>query len=112
MQEYLKMWRNYFVFSGRSTRRDFWMAFLMNIVVSTVVGFVAGLFEMAWIVTLYSLLMLIPMWTLEVRRLHDINKSGWCLLLSLIPVIGTIILIVFLASPSVDEGNVYGDIVE
>ena len=56
--------------------------------------------------------MIIPMWTLEVRRLHDINKSGWWLLISLIPAIGFIILIIFFATASVDEGNVYGDIVE
>lgn len=111
MQEYVKMWKNYFVFSGRSTRRDFWMAYLVNIVVAALVGYVSGLLEIALIGFLYSLLTIIPMWTLEVRRLHDINKSGWWLLISLIPAVGFIILIVFLATPSVDEGNMYGDVV-
>lgn len=112
MQEYLKMWKNYFVFNGRSTRKDFWMAFLMNIVVATSVGFVASSFKIYNLGTLYTLLMLIPMWTLEVRRLHDINKSGWWLLISLVPFLGSIILIVFLASPTFEDGNMYGDIVE
>ena len=50
----------------------------------------------------------IPSWSVLVRRLHDINHSGWWWLLVFIPIIGWIILIVFLASPGTPGPNRYG----
>ena len=112
MEEYKKMWRNYVNFSGRSTVRDYWMAALVNFVIGFVIGFVSGAIKFPLLSGLYSLAIIIPSWAVMVRRLHDTNKSGWFCLISLIPVVGSIILIVVLASNSVNEGNRYGDIVE
>ncbi len=61
---------------------------------------------------IYALAVFIPGLALEIRRLHDINKSGWYIFISLIPIVGWIILLVMLCQPYVDEGNEYGDIVE
>lgn len=112
MNEYLKMWKNGFSFSGRSTRRDYWMAVLFNVIFAFVVGIVAGIIEMPLLSLIYSLAVIIPGWTLGVRRLHDINKNGWFLLLPLIPFVGAIILLVFYCLPSVDEDNRFGEILE
>ena len=112
MNEYLKMWRHGLSFAGRSTRRDYWVAVLFNIIFAFVVGTIAGMLDFALLGTLYTLAMIIPGWTLAVRRLHDINKSGWFLLISLIPIIGSIVLLVFYCLPSVEEDNQYGEILE
>lgn len=112
MNEFKKMWKYGFTFSGRATRRDFWMAVLFNAICAFILGIIAGIIELPLLSLLYSLAVLIPGWTLGVRRLHDINKSGWFLLLPLIPLVGSIILIVFYCLPSVDEDNRFGEILE
>ena len=52
--------------------------------------------------------MLVPSLAVAIRRLHDTNKSGWFLLLALIPIVGFIVLIVFLATPGEPGPNNYG----
>ena len=58
--------------------------------------------------SIYSLVILVPTWALTVRRLHDIGKSGWFALLSLIPYVGSIIIIIFAAMDSQPGPNQYG----
>ena len=112
MNEFKKMWKYGFTFSGRSTRKDYWMAVLFNVIFAFILGIIAGIIEMPLLSLIYSLAVIIPGWTLGVRRLHDINKSGWFLLLPLIPFVGAIILLVFYCLPSVDEDNRFGEILE
>ena len=112
MEEYKTMWKNFAVFDGRSTRRDYWMAVLFNFVISLAIGVVAGVINLGFISILYSIATIIPSLAMLVRRLHDTNKSALCILLSFIPLIGGIILLVFLCQGSVEEGNKYGEIVQ
>lgn len=112
MEEYKKMLRNYAVFSGRSTRRDYWMAVLFNFVISLAVGVVAGVIRLGFLSTLYAIAMIIPGLALNIRRLHDTNRSGWWLLISFVPLVGAIALLVFYCLPSVEEENQFGEIVE
>lgn len=112
MEQYKKMWKNAFNFSGRSTRRDYWMAVLFNMIVAFVVGFVAGMIQLPILGALYSVAIIIPSLALSIRRMHDINKSGWVILLSIIPVIGGIIVLVFHCTASVNENNKYGELAE
>ena len=112
-----KMFSNYAVFKGRTSRSDFWWAILGYIILSFIFGFVGGLIlglcgvetETASniISCIWCLATLLPTLGLEIRRLHDINKSGWWVLISLIPFVGSIILIVFFCMQSVNEGNNY-----
>ena len=97
-QPYVNMFRNYINFSGRTRRRDFWMAVLVNFVIS-----VFGVVQ-----TIYGLAILLPFLALWARRLHDINMSAWFLLLNLIPGIGSIILLVFACMDSQPGSNQYG----
>ncbi len=106
---------NYFNFKGRSTRKDFWFTILDIFIITIIIGFIVGPLQLEdkivnLILELYGLILIIPMLSLEIRRLHDINKSGWWILLSLIPGIGSIILIVFYCTPSINENNKYGAI--
>jgi uncharacterized membrane protein YhaH (DUF805 family) len=57
---------------------------------------------------LYGLVMLIPGIAVAVRRLHDVGKSGWFILISLIPIIGGIWLLVLLVTDSESGDNEYG----
>ena len=107
----------YATFSGRTSRRDFWLAVLGIFIISFIIGFVAGFIDglsgdgkgtvTLIFTTIWYLAILIPSLALIVRRLHDINKSGWWILIDLIPFVGAIILLVFYCLPAVDEGNNY-----
>ena len=118
MDSYIKMWKNYFNFQDRTTRKDYWMSVLINFLIALVLGFLSGLFTnfpiigklniMDLISYIYFILILIPGLAQSVRRMHDVNKSGWYLLMSLIPIVGWIIVLVQECSPSVDVNNNYG----
>jgi uncharacterized membrane protein YhaH (DUF805 family) len=109
MQWYLNGLKNYVGFSGRATRTEFWMFSLFSFIVSvilTVIDNVAG--TNALLTNLYSLAVLLPSLAISFRRLHDAGKSAWWLLIGLIPIVGTIILIVFLCKDSQEGENQFG----
>ncbi|GBE14402.1 MAG TPA: DUF805 domain-containing protein [Proteobacteria bacterium] len=109
MNWYLEVLKKYAVFSGRATRREYWMFFLFNTIITLVIGFVEGIAGSLGIFSmLYSLAVLIPGTGVSVRRLHDTDRSGWWLLISLIPLIGVIVLVVFTAQDSRPGDNQYG----
>lgn len=87
--------KKYAVFEGRASRREFWMFTLVNVVVAFLIGFVSGLLGLPKIIgTLYMLAILLPSLAVTVRRLHDMDKSGWWVLLALIPFVGSIVLLI------------------
>jgi uncharacterized membrane protein YhaH (DUF805 family) len=100
---------NYAKFDGRLSIGGYWRFFLVNIVISLVLfalANAAGIFFVLYAV--YLLALFIPGLAAAVRRLHDTGKSGWMLLIAFIPLVGSIILIVFLASAGDTGGNEYG----
>jgi uncharacterized membrane protein YhaH (DUF805 family) len=112
MVEYFKLvvFERYAQFEGRAGRAEYWWFFLANILVSIVLQILArGAGALVILSILYSLALLIPGLAVAVRRLHDTNKSGWMLLISLIPFVGVIILIVFLATEGDSGPNQYGN---
>ena len=109
VQAYLKMLANFSDFKGRTDRKSFWLAVLCQIIISAILGFVLGLLGqfgaiLLWII---SLVLCVPMLAMAVRRLHDTNRSGLWLLLSL-TAIGNIVLIVFWALEGNPDSNQYG----
>lgn len=102
--------KNYVNFEGRATRAEFWWFFLFN----CIVGLILSLFGKVGTVLsgVWSLAILLPYLGLSARRLHDINKSGWFLLLGLIPVVGIIILIIWWAKAGDVTENQYGPVPE
>ncbi|MGL1930460.1 MAG: DUF805 domain-containing protein [Desulfotalea sp.] len=109
MEEYIKALKMYVEFNGRSRRKDFWIFTLVNMVISILLSFIENLvFGSSFLSSLYSLAVLLPSIALGVRRLHDIGKSGWFLLIAFIPIIGAIVLIVFAAQDSAHSENQYG----
>ena len=107
MQEYLEMWKNYSNFSGRTTVRGYWIAFLFNFIVGTVLGLIVSIIPaLAFITGLYGLVALIPGLAINVRRLRDAGKHWGWLFITLVPLVGFIILIIQLCKPSVPEETV------
>ena len=88
--------KNYFKFSGRATRAEYWWWILFTVIGRLVFGIIDGLVSLPGVLgLLFGLGTLIPSLTVGVRRLHDINRTGWWLLLIFVPVIGWIVLIVW-----------------
>jgi uncharacterized membrane protein YhaH (DUF805 family) len=112
MQWYLQVLQRYIDFTGRATRTEYWMFALFNVIVSialSIIGYVvAGSNGQSALSSLYSLAVLLPSLGVSVRRLHDTNRSGWWLLIAFVPVIGIIVLIVFLVQDSDPGENRYG----
>ncbi|MDL2256900.1 DUF805 domain-containing protein [Bacteroidales bacterium OttesenSCG-928-I14] len=125
MKWYLKVLRHFADFSGRASRKEFWMFALLNIAVSFLVGIVITLllflfsssfleerdfifmaYKLAFI---YQSMILLPSMAVAIRRLHDVGKSGWMLLISFIPLIGGIWLLVLFLSAGQQEANKYGE---
>jgi uncharacterized membrane protein YhaH (DUF805 family) len=110
MNWYLDVLKNkYATFDGRARRKEYWMFFLVNLIISLVLGFIEGIFGGPGLLgLLYSLAVLIPSIAVTVRRLHDTGRSGWWILIGLIPVIGWIVLLVFMLMDSQPGSNQYG----
>ena len=102
----------YVGFSGRAPRSEYWYWVLFTILISIVAGILdAVLFSDSGISPLDSivtLILLLPGLAVSVRRLHDIGRSGWWVLISLVPVIGWILLIVWAATKGEPTENRFG----
>ena len=91
MNWYLGCWKKYADFSGRARRQEFWMFVLFNCLASVALGVVDGILgTKGGLGGLFSLAVLIPSLAVSVRRLHDTDRSGWWILVNIIPLIGWI----------------------
>lgn len=110
MNWYIDVLKNYAVFNGRARRKEYWMFVLINMIVSAVLNVIQGVIgmEVPWISIIYMLAVLLPSIGVAIRRLHDTERSGWWLLISFIPLIGTIVLIVFLCQNGTAGSNRFG----
>ena len=115
MKYFLYCLQHYADFTGRARRSEYWYFVLFNFIVSILIGLslgvIAGLLNvpaLVYLAYLWSLAVFIPSLAVSVRRLHDIGRSGWWLLLSLIPLIGAIILIIWHCTDSQPGANQYG----
>lgn len=115
MDWYLDVLKNkYATFRGRARRKEYWMFLLINLVVSVALALIDSLIGsvsesgMGLLSSVYSIGVLIPSLALSVRRLHDIGRTGWWVLISIIPVIGAVVLLVFMLLDSEPGSNRYG----
>ncbi len=93
-------------FNGRARRSEYWYFRVFVVVISIIISAILG--QENQIASIFSLLLSIASWSVEVRRLHDIGRSGWWVLLDLVPVVGWIILLVWLIRDSDPGENQYG----
>lgn len=107
MEFYIDALKKYADFSGRARRKEYWMFILCNLIISIALGIVDEVLGTAILSLVYALAMIVPSISVAARRLHDTGRSGWWQLISLVPLIGIIVLIVFLAQAGGEE-NDYG----
>ncbi|WBL21495.1 DUF805 domain-containing protein [Zunongwangia sp. HRR-M8] len=115
MKWYLKAFRQYSDFNGRARRKEYFMFGLFNALFTILCIAVSSALS-AWLETpafisiyvLYMLATLVPSIAVSVRRLHDIGKSGWMLLVNFIPLVGPIWMLILLITDSDPENNEYG----
>lgn len=107
----------YATFSGRASRSEYWWFYLFCFLVALVgiaLDFFLGNYDpddpasFPWIALLISLPLILPSLAALVRRLHDTDKSGWWYFIGLVPVIGAIVLLIFLVLEGTDGDNRYG----
>lgn len=109
MNWYLEVLKKYTVFQGRAHRTEYWMFVLFNFIFGMVLGIIDGIIGTGGILySIYALAVLLPTLAVSVRRLHDIGKSGWWLLIGLVPVIGVVVLLIFALLDSQPGSNTYG----
>jgi uncharacterized membrane protein YhaH (DUF805 family) len=111
IQWYTEVLKKYVVFTGRAGRPEFWWFALMNFIVGLVlaiIGTFLGRSLGSILIVLYELFVLLPSLGVGVRRLHDSGKSGWWLLVGLVPGIGGLILLILFVLDSDAGDNKYG----
>ena len=115
MNWYLEVLKKYAVFNGRARRKEYWYFVLFNTLISIVLAIIDGLtgsfsleVGMGLLGGIYALAVLIPSIAVSVRRLHDTGHSGWWILIALVPLIGAIVLLVFMVQDSHPDENQYG----
>ena len=101
MKYYLKVMKEYATFGGRARRKEYWMFQLFNLIISMVWGFICGLTGFPDLASLYALVIILPSYAVGVRRMHDVGKSGWFIL---IPVYSFILAV----SKGEEKENEYG----
>src|SRR5258708_26067420 len=106
MKWYLQVLKKYAVFSGRARRREYWFFFLFNIIISIVLSVIdvtVGTFSatsgVGLLSGIYGLAVIIPPVAVGGRRMHDIDRTGWWLLIAFIPLIRGVVLLLFVRLP-------------
>jgi len=95
-----EFWMNYVNFNGCTSRRNFWVVVLINVIVAVVVGIVSSILHFSVLSSLYSLAVLVPNLAITVRRLRDAGKAWGWIFIAFVPVVGGIWLLVLLCRPS------------
>ena len=105
---YIEVWRKFFDFSGRAGRKEYWLFYLIHMIVAIMLSSVDYLigYNLPALLTVYFIASIIPTFAVLIRRLHDTGRSGWWLLLGFVP-FGGIVILVFTLLGS-DGPNDYG----
>ena len=98
--------KKYFCFNGRAGRMEFWLWILASFIISAVLGAVPKIGSILSLI--WTLAVLLPTLGVTARRLHDRNKSGWMILISLIPLIGGLILLIMCIPEGDKNENKFG----
>ncbi len=100
---YVSVLKNYVGFTGRAGRAELWFFVLASFLISLILNMLSNTLGM-----IYALAVMVPSIAVGVRRMHDIGKSGWWLLVGLIPILGLLALIYFYVQKSDESENIYG----
>jgi len=107
MEYFTDAFKKYAEFSGRASRKDYWMFVLIYVLIYVGLFVIDSVLYTAWLAPIFSLVVLIPSISITTRRLHDTSRSGWWQLIYFIPLIGVIVMLIFLCEAS-HADNEYG----
>ncbi|MGG3890543.1 DUF805 domain-containing protein [Metabacillus fastidiosus] len=107
MKWYLEAFKKYALFQGRARRKEYWMFNLINLIILTILVIIEQVVDISFLTGLYILAILLPCFSITARRLHDIGRSGWWILINYVP-FGSIVLLVFTCQDSQEGNNEYG----
>ncbi|MFE0778041.1 DUF805 domain-containing protein [Streptomyces sp. NPDC058861] len=108
MNWYLDVLKKYAVFSGRARRKEFWMFTLFNFIAAVILSILDNVLGIQILSLIYTLAVFLPALGVSVRRLHDTGRSGWWILIALVPIVGFITLLVFNCLEGEQQQNAYG----
>ena len=115
MNWYIEVLKKYTEFSGRARRKEYWYFVLFNVIVTVILTMLDSILGLMSTDTgygvlsgIYSLAVLLPALGVAIRRLHDIGRTGWWILIGFVPLIGLIVLIIFFVKDSQPGENQYG----
>ena len=100
--------KNYLNFRGRARRSEYWFWFLFQVLAQVVLTIVDTIIGINILTPLFALATIIPGIAVSFRRMHDLDKSAWYLLIGFIPIVGAIILIVWFVKEGTPGPNKYG----
>lgn len=110
------VFENYANFNGRARRSEYWYFVLFNMIFAIMAMILDNLLGLnfdpipyGWLYLIYALALFLPGLSVAVRRLHDLNKSGWFMFIVLIPIIGSIWLLVLFCTEGTSGPNSYGE---
>ncbi len=101
--------QHYFDFNGRARRAEFWWYILVYLIIEVILGVIQGMVGLGTLLTgIFGIALLLPSLGVAVRRLHDIGRSGWWILIGLVPLVGWAIIIYWYAQPGATGANAFG----
>ncbi|MFG3661213.1 DUF805 domain-containing protein [Streptomyces sp. NPDC047706] len=110
MNWFIEVVKKYAVFSGRARRKEYWMYVLVYVILAVVLAIVDfAVFGSQVLGLILALGLLLPSLGVTVRRLHDTGRTGWWILIALVPLVGSIVLLVFMCLEGETGGNKYGE---
>ena len=103
-----QVWMRYLDFGGRTDRRSYWTVMVCHAVVLLLLGIAGGILRIGeWTMSVYNLAIAIPSLAIVIRRLRDTNHGWFWIFISIVPVVGPLILLVFMCLPSAVASGSY-----
>jgi len=106
---YLDVLKKYAVFRGRADCKEYWMYTLFSLIIAVPLYLLGMAIGSPIPVLIYCVAVLLPSLGVTVRRLHDTGKSGWAVLIGIVPILGDLALLVFTATAGDPGRNKYGE---
>jgi uncharacterized membrane protein YhaH (DUF805 family) len=108
MDWYVKVMKQYVDFRGRARRKEYWMFVLINLLIAIAIGIVDAMIGFGILGFVYAVAVFLPSIAVTVRRLHDSGRTGWWILIGLVPFVGILVILVFMVLDSQPGDNAYG----
>ena len=108
MKYFLLPFKKSFDYEGRTSRKAYWMFSFISFIIAIVTTIIDTVFGFSFFIYVYLMIFTVPGLPLGIRRLHDIDKSGWAILINMIPILGGLIFFFWMLKAGTYGENQYG----